>query len=239
MDNQYGELRQNDPLKVYMYQNDPKLQTYDSLLGAARHTNLTKDLYVAESLVDAVAELVKAVPDLESIFKGDSDPASDLVEDSDEYIALSAISRCYNTLRTVHDNILQPSINYHQVWPIAFDFVAVKSKSNGLKDGDAVKIMASLEGPIAGKAFGGQTLPKNLSARGRPQSREWRPNPQTRCSRTSPPPGTARRERRPHAPMLRRFWGFGLRRELRVSANGVCAVGMQPRRRDEPVDVSR
>ena len=33
-------------------------------------------------------------------------------------IALSAISRCYNTRRSVHDNILQPSINYHQVWPI-------------------------------------------------------------------------------------------------------------------------
>ena len=176
-DNQYGELRQNDPLKVF--QNEPKLQTYDTLAGAgrdvcydrssqgrsqpqiARHTNLTKDLSVAESLVDAVAELVKAVPELEAIFKGESDPASELAEESDEYIALSAISRCYNTLRAVHDNILQPSINYHQVWPIVSDFVAVKS--NGLKDTDAIKIMSSLEGPIAGKAFGGQTLPKNLS----------------------------------------------------------------------------
>ena len=80
LDNQYSELRQNDPLKVL--QNEPKLQSYDSLSGSgrdtcydrsaqgrsqaqvARHTNLTKDLSVAESLVDAVAELVKAVPDL-------------------------------------------------------------------------------------------------------------------------------------------------------------------------------
>ena len=36
LDNQYGELRQNDPLKVF--QNEPKLQSYDSLSGSGRDT---------------------------------------------------------------------------------------------------------------------------------------------------------------------------------------------------------
>ena len=101
------------------------------------------------------------MPDILVLFKGDDSPLDSLGETSDEYIALSAISRCYNSLRALHDNILQPAINYHQLWPIVQDYVF--DKSNNLKELDVVKIMSALEGPIAGKAFGGTTLPTNLS----------------------------------------------------------------------------
>jgi hypothetical protein len=177
-DNLYGELRQSDPTKVF--HNEPKLQSYDTLSSGnrdpgydksakgrtaaqvARHSNLTKDLSVAESLCDAIGEIALAFPELEACFKGKGPPGADLAEDSDEYIALTALSRTYNTLRAVHDNILQPAINYHQVWPLVYDFVS--DKTNGLKESDGAKIMSCLEGPIAGKAFGGQTLPASLSA---------------------------------------------------------------------------
>lgn len=176
-DNPYGELRCIDPAKQYA--NEPKLQRYTDLgsgnrdpayeLSAkgrnaaqvARHTALTKDLSAAEVLWDATAELVAVVPDILVLFKGDDTPLDSLAETSDEYIALSAISRCYNSLRALHDNILQPAINYHQLWPIVQDYVF--DKSNNLKELDVVKIMSALEGPIAGKAFGGTTLPTNLS----------------------------------------------------------------------------
>jgi hypothetical protein len=176
-DNPYGELRCVDPAKQYA--NEPKLQRYSDLgsgnrdpayeLSAkgrnaaqvARHAALTKDLSVAEVLWDATAELVAVVPDILVLFKGDDTPLDSLAEASDEYIALSAISRCYNSLRALHDNILQPAINYHQLWPIVQDYVL--DKSNNLKELDVVKIMSALEGPIAGKAFGGTTLPTNLS----------------------------------------------------------------------------
>ena len=141
--NLYGELRQSDPAKVY--HNEPKVQSYDTLGSSnrdpgydksatgrtaaqvARHKVLTRDLSVAESLCDAIGEIAAAFPDLEAIFKGDSDAADGLAEDSEEYIALSALSRTYNTLRAVHDNILQPAINYHQVWPLVYEFVRVRN----------------------------------------------------------------------------------------------------------------
>ena len=50
-------------------------------------------------------------------------------------IALSAISRCYNTRRSVHDNILQPSINYHQVWPIGGRRVGMWQESRDRSEG--------------------------------------------------------------------------------------------------------
>ena len=45
------------------------------------------------------------------------------------------VSRCYNTLRAVHDNILQPSINYYQVWPIMPSSSNSSNSSNSSKNG--------------------------------------------------------------------------------------------------------
>ena len=177
VDNPYGEQRAVDPTKPFT--NEPKLQRYSDLSSGnrdpsyelsakgrsasqvARHTALTKDLSCAEVVWDSISELVEVFPELQTLFKGDGEPLAALPEDSPEYAALSSISRAYNSLRALHDNILQPAINYHQLWPIVNDYVL--DKSNNLKELDVIKIMSALEGPIAGKAFGGTTLPSNLS----------------------------------------------------------------------------